>query len=67
MKLIGIVWNGLSTHERLTLLRHCKTVTAELIREIESKLDWDKLWPVTQDDLTDIDASAILGRDLEPR
>ena len=66
MKLLGRVWNTLPQHERMTLLRHCKTVMSENIKQHESTLDWDALWPLRQDELLELDASAILHRDLQP-
>jgi hypothetical protein len=66
MKLLGRVWNQLPQHERLTLLRHCKTVMTEGIKQHESTLDWDQLWPMRQDELCDVDAEAILHRNLAP-
>jgi hypothetical protein len=66
MKLMGKVWNTLPQHERLTLLRHCKTVMTETIKQHESTLDWDELWPMRQDELCEVDAESILRRDLAP-
>lgn len=66
MKLIGRVWNSLPQHERLTLLRYCKTVMAESIKQHESTLGWDELWPMRQDELCDVDAESVLRRDLAP-
>jgi hypothetical protein len=66
MKLIGKVWNALPQHERLTLLRHCKTVMSENIKQHESTLDWDELWPMRQVELCDVDAESILHRELQP-
>ena len=66
MKLMGKVWNTLPRHERLTLLRHCKTVMAESIKRHESTLDWDDLWHMRQDELCDVDAESILRRNLAP-
>ena len=66
MKLMGRVWNTLEQHERLTLLRHCKTIMAESVKQHESTLAWDRLWPLRQDELCDIDAESILRRDLAP-
>ena len=66
MKLLGIVWNSLPQHERMMLLRHCKTVMSENIKKHESTLSWDQLWPMRQDELTDVPAEEILGRDLAP-
>lgn len=65
MKLLGRVWNTLSQHERMTLLQHCKTVMSEPIKEHESTLEWDQLWPLRQDELCDIDAESILKRELQ--
>jgi len=50
----------------MTLLRHCKTVMSESIKQHESTLDWDKLWPMRQDELCDVDAESILHRELQP-
>jgi hypothetical protein len=66
MKLMGKVWNSLPKHERLTLLRHCKTVMGESIEQHESTLTWNKLWPLRQDELCEVDAETILGRELAP-
>jgi hypothetical protein len=66
MKLLDRVWNILPQHERLTLLRHCKTVMAESIKQHESSLSWDELWPMRQDELCDVDIEAVLHRDLQP-
>lgn len=66
MKLIGIVWNTLPQHERLTLLRHCKTIMTESIKQHESTLTWGELWPMRQDELCEVDAETILRRDLAP-
>jgi hypothetical protein len=66
MKLMGRVWNSLPAHERLTLLRHCKTIMAESIKQHESTLGWDELWPMRQDELCDVDAESVLKRELAP-
>jgi hypothetical protein len=66
MKLLGRAWNTLLQHERLTLLRHCKTIMAESIKQHESTLKWDELWPMRQDELCDVDAEAVLKRNLQP-
>lgn len=66
MKLLGKVWDSLPQHDRLTLLRHCKTVMAESIKQHESTLGWDELWPMRQDELCDVDAEGILRRNLAP-
>lgn len=66
MKLLGRVWNTLPQHERLTLLRHCKTVMSEGIKQFESTLTWDKLWPLRQDELCELDVEGILKRELAP-
>ena len=66
MKLMGIVWNTLPQHERLTLLHHCKTAMSETIKQYESTLTWDQLWPLRQDELCDVDAETILRRPLAP-
>ena len=66
LRLVSVVWNQLPQHERMTLLRHCKTVMSETIKEHESTLDWDKLWPMRQDELCEVDAEAVLRRDLAP-
>ncbi len=66
MKLMGRVWNSLPQHERLTLLRHCQTEMAESIKQHESRLSWDELWPMRQDELCDVDAESVLRRDLQP-
>lgn len=66
MKLMGRVWNTLPQNERLTLLRHCPTVMSESIKQHESTLDWDELWPLRQDELCDVDAESVLHRTLAP-
>jgi hypothetical protein len=66
MRLMSRVWNELPQHERLALLRHCKTGMTESIMQHESTLDWDKLWPMRQDELCDVDAESILKRELQP-
>jgi len=67
MKLMGIVWNTLPQKERMILLRNCKTFMSDNVMKHESTLDWDKLWPMRQDELCDIPAEEILGRTLAPR
>lgn len=66
MLLMGRVWNTLPQHERITLLRHCKTVMAESIKQHESTLKWEDLWPMRQDEICEVDAERILGRTLAP-
>ena len=66
MKLMGRVWNTLEQHERIALLRHCKTIMSESIKRHESTLNWDQLWPLRQDELCEVDAESILHRTLAP-
>lgn len=66
MTLAGVVWDKLSREERILLLRHCKTITHESIKEHESSLKWDELWPITQDDLLNVDFEIVLGRNAVP-
>lgn len=66
MVLAGRVWNTLDADERMRLLRHCGTITHESIKQHEVTLSWNKLMPVTQNDLLAIDFSDILGRDVAP-
>lgn len=66
MKLLGRIWNTLPQHERMTLLRHCKTIMTESIKQHESTLSWDELWPMRQDELCEVDAESILHRALAP-
>lgn len=66
MKLAGRVWDSLLPWERLSLLRHCKTIMTESIKQHESTLRWNELWPLRQDELLEIDFCAILGRDVQP-
>ena len=66
MKLLGRVWNTLPQHERMTLLRHCKTVMSENIKKHESTLTWDELWPMRQDEPCAVDAESVLNRELAP-
>jgi hypothetical protein len=66
VKLMGLVWNSLPQNERLMLLRQCKTEMSESIINMESTLTWDELWPMRQDELCDVPAEEILGRELAP-
>lgn len=66
MKLAAIVWNKLSIDDRIRLLRHCKTITYESTKNYEATLKWNRLMPVTQRDLLDVDFSFVLGRDIQP-
>lgn len=66
MKLGGLVWNKLSIDERIRLLRHCASITYESTKNYEATLKWDKLMPVTQRDLLNVDFSSVLGRDVCP-
>lgn len=66
MTLAGVVWNDLPQHERLILLRHCKTITHESIKQHEKTLNWNELMPVTQRDLENVDFESALQRQLAP-
>lgn len=66
MKLAGRVWNQLDEEDRLCLLEYCKTLKSEKIKMLESKLNWNSLMPVTQNDLLEIDFSEALGKDVQP-
>ena len=66
MKLAGKVWNTLPQQERFQLLRACRSELSDSLKEHESTLKWDELWPLTQDALLKVDFSAILGRDVAP-
>jgi hypothetical protein len=39
---------------------------AESIKQHESTLGWDELWPMRQDELCDVDAESVLKRELAP-
>jgi len=66
MVLAGRVWNSLDSDDRMLLLRHCNTITHEDIKKHETSLLWDKLMPVTQNDLLSLDFCEVLGRDVIP-
>jgi hypothetical protein len=66
MELLGRVWNKLAQYERLTLLRHCKTIMSEDIKQHESSLEWDQLWPMRRDELCNVDVEGILKRNVQP-
>lgn len=66
MKLIGRAWNSLDGADRMILLRQCDPILSESLMQHESTLAWDELWPMRQDNLGQLNFSAILGRDLAP-
>jgi hypothetical protein len=62
------VWNRLSKADRRKILlsrRVWNADSTELV-ELESGFKWDKLIPSTQDKLTGLDFSQILGKEVSP-
>lgn len=66
MELLGRVWNKLDEDDRMALLKHCRTITSDGIKQHEATLSWRELMPVTQRDLLNIEVESILGRDVCP-
>lgn len=66
MSLAGKVWKILDTDDRYLLLSATYPNRSDAILDLESQREWNQLLPSTRQDLTDIDWSATLGRDVEP-
>ena len=66
MSLAGKVWKILDTDDRYLLLSATYPNRSDAILDLESQREWNQLLPSTQQDLTDIDWSATLGRDVQP-
>ena len=58
------IWNKLVPEERMSLLSHCCSLASIETKSYEATLRWDKLMPVTQNDLFVVDWQKILSRDL---
>jgi hypothetical protein len=66
MSLAGKVWKTLDTNDRYLLLSSAYPNRSDILHDLESQKDWNELLPSTQKDLTDVDWSGILGRDVTP-
>jgi hypothetical protein len=56
------LWNKLSPSERSSLLSLCWSLASIETKSYEASLTWDKLMPVTQDDLCKVDWQDVLSR-----
>jgi len=66
MNIYKKIWNRLSKADRKTILLHRKVWSSPELVKMESGLSWDKLLPSTQDKLTGLDFSMILGKEVSP-
>jgi hypothetical protein len=66
MSLAGKVWKTLDANDRYLLLSAAFPNRSDAILDLESQKGWNDLLPSTQQDLTDVDWSAILARNVQP-
>ena len=66
MSLAGKVWKTLDINDRYILLSATYPNRSDAILDLESQKEWGDLLPSTQQDLTDVDWSAVLGKNVQP-
>ena len=60
------VWNTLHPDYRKVILIACYPARSRAIAVLESRKDWNDLLPSTQEDLSEMNWSMVLRRDVRP-